>query len=274
MIVNIVALCSELKAGERAPEWIELLPTGPDIKGRDGRSWRLSNPENVADAFRLQAISLVIDYEHSTELSAPKGEEAPAAGWVENVEVRDDGSVWGQVDWTPKANNSIVNKEYRFISPAFHHTKDGEIIKISSIALTNKPNLILTALNSQQEWSEVATALGIDSISSPQDILNALNREKKGTSNKIVDEYISQAVFVPAQRELLIAMCSQIGVSKFKGFAEMQSSASSFKYLLEKQVKGNINIRPQQQLNDSQLAVCRNTGVSEKDYLTALGKEE
>lgn len=271
MIVNIVALCSELKAGERAPEWIELLPSGPNIKGRDGRAWRLSNPAKVADAFRQQGISLVIDYEHSTEVSAPNGVEAPAAGWVEDVQVRDDGSVWGKVDWTLKANNAIVSKEYRFISPAFNHTKEGDIIKLSSIALTNKPNLVLTALNSQQDWNEVATALGIESISSPQDVLNALNREKTSGASKAVDSYISKAVFVPAQRELLIAMCSQVGVEKFSEFADLQSNSLSFKHLSERKLLSKR--RPQQQLSDSQISVCRNTGVSEEEYLTALGKE-
>jgi phage I-like protein len=273
MIVNIVALCSELKAGENAPEWIELLPSGPEIKGRDGRSWRLSNPAKVAEAFRQQGIPLVIDYEHSTEVAAPEGEEAPAAGWVENVQVRDDGSVWGQVDWTPKANNSIISKEYRFISPAFTHTKDGEIIKLSSIALTNKPNLVLTALNSQQDWSDVATALGIENINSPQDILNALNREKGKGVDKVVDGYIEQAVFMPAQRKSLLAMCSQIGVEEFKVFADLQSESSlNFKDLTKRQAKLSSNSH--QKLTDSQLAVCRNTGVSEEDYLTALGKEK
>lgn len=270
--MNIVALCTEIKAGAQAPEWIELLPAGPDIKGRDGRAWRLTNPATVAEAFKQQGISLVIDYEHSTEVAAPNGVESPAAGWVEDVQVRDDGSVWGKVDWTPKANNSIVDKEYRFISPAFSHTKDGDIIRLSSVALTNKPNLTLTALNSKQEWNDVAIALGVDGISSPQDVLKALNRVKGEDSKKIVDEYISQSVFIPSQRDALLAMCSQVGVDKFKEFAELQSTTMSFKYLSEQKSIGKY--RPQKQLTDSQIAVCRQTGVSESDYLTALGKQK
>jgi phage I-like protein len=75
--MNVMALCSELNAEKAAPEWIELLPAGPDIVGRDGRSWRLSAPKKVAEAFNKQGMSLVIDYEHSTEVKAPKGDEAP-----------------------------------------------------------------------------------------------------------------------------------------------------------------------------------------------------
>lgn len=270
--MNIVSLCTEIKAGAQAPEWIELLPAGPEINGRDGRSWRLTNPNIVVDAFKQQRVSMVVDYEHSTELTASKGVESPAAGWIEDVQVRDDGSVWGKVEWTPKAINSIVNKEYRFISPAFYHNADGNISRLTSAALTNKPNFSLTALNSEQEWGDVAIALGVDGISSPQDILKALNRVKVEDNKKIVDEFISLSVFIPSQRDALLAMCSQIGVDKFKEFAELQSTTTSFKYLSEKKSIGKC--RPQQQLTDSQIAVCRQVGVSEDDYLIALGKQK
>ncbi|HBH6853136.1 phage protease [Citrobacter freundii] len=269
--MSIIALCSELKAGDTAPEWIELLPAGPDITGRDGRQWRLSNPQKVADAFNQQNIALVVDYEHSSEVLAPSGTEAPAAGWIERVEVRDDGSVWGFVDWTEKANNSITSKEYRYISPAFTHSSDGEIKGLSSVALTNKPNLKLKALNSQQDWSEVAMALNIENISSPQDVLNALNREKNDSVNKIVDAVIEQAVFCPAQREHLVSLCSQIGEKQFKAFADAQLAAHG------KMVNTGSSAQPNptrngKSLTDNQLAVCRNTGVSREDYITALGK--
>ncbi|MBZ7341444.1 phage protease [Klebsiella grimontii] len=270
--MNVMALCSELNAEKAAPEWIELLPAGPDIVGRDGRSWRLSDPKKVAEAFNKQGMSLVIDYEHSTEVKAPKGDEAPAAGWIESVEVRDDGSVWGKVDWTKKANNSIVDKEYRFISPAFNHTTSGEITRLRSVALTNKPNLTLLALNSQDEWGEVAQALGVESISSPQDVLKALNREKQSTANKIVDEVIAQAIFCPAQREHLIAMCSQVGEEQFREFTKIQLNTFGKMVNTTKGHRDYSKIN-NSRLNESQVAVCRNTGVSEDDYLTALGKE-
>lgn len=273
LVVNMsmMALCYELKAGETAPEWIELLPAGPDIQGRDGRKWRLSEPKKVADAFNQQNVALVIDYEHASEVLAPNGTEAPAAGWIEGVEVREDGSVWGKVDWTEKANNSITSKEYRYISPAFTHSPSGEIIKLSSVALTNKPNLDLKALNSQQDWSEVAKALNIENISSPQDILHALNREKDSVVKRAVDDVIAQAIFCPAQREHLIALCSQIGESEFVKFANMQLASKGT--LVNKHSKSApSNLKTPSTLTDSQLAVCRNTGVSEDDYLTALGK--
>lgn len=269
--MSVMALCSELKAGETAPEWIELLPAGPEIKGRDGRKWRLSEPRRVADAFNQQNISLVIDYEHASEVLAPTGAEAPAAGWIEGVEVRDDGSVWGRVDWTEKASNSITSKEYRYISPAFTHSPSGEIIKLSSVALTNKPNLDLKALNSQLDWSDVAKALNIENISSPQDVLLALNRDKDSVVKKVVDDVIEKAIFCPAQREHLIAFCSQIGERKFLEFSDIQL-ATKGTLVNKTSVAPQSLFEKQSPLTDNQLAVCRNTGVSEEKYIIALGK--
>ncbi|STV18477.1 Uncharacterised protein [Klebsiella pneumoniae subsp. ozaenae] len=62
----------------------------------------------------------------------------------------------------------------------------------------------------------------MESISSPQDVLKALNREKQSTANKIVDEVIAQAIFCPAQREHLIAMCYQVGEEQFREFTKIQ----------------------------------------------------
>lgn len=62
----------------------------------------------------------------------------------------------------------------------------------------------------------------VESISSPQDVLKAFNREKESTANKIVDDVIAQAIFCPAQREQLIAMCFQVGEEQFREFAKIQ----------------------------------------------------
>ena len=268
--MSIVALCSELKAGAAAPEWVELLPAGPDISGRDGRQWRLSNPQKLADAFNQQNIALVVDYEHSSEVLAPSGAEAPAAGWIERVETRDDGSVWGFVEWTEKANNSIVSKEYRYISPAFMHSTDGEIKKLSSVALTNKPNLNLTALNSQQDWSEVALALNIESVT-PRDVLQALNSKKHLSVQNAVNGVIEKGIFCPAQREHLLALCTQIGEEKFKEFTDTQLNAHGVMVNTTSSSR-HVRLGLADSLTETQLAVCRNTGVSREDYKTALGK--
>ena len=131
-----------------APEWIELLPAGV-FYGRDGRGpFRLDDPTAViASTTALQMNAGVpIDYDHATDFGAPEGRPAPAAGWIRELEVR-AGAVWGRVEWTARAQSSIVAREYRYVSPVFQFDpKDGVVTRLLRAGLTNNPNLHLTAI--------------------------------------------------------------------------------------------------------------------------------
>lgn len=133
------------------PEWIELLPAGPEVEGFDGRRWRNDSPDRIVAAFQRRDRPMVIDWEHATETRAPNGLDAPAAGWVDRLEVR-SGAIWGHVkEWTARARQQLAEKAYRFLSPVFQfEKKSGRIVALTSAALTNAPNLRLTALNSRQ----------------------------------------------------------------------------------------------------------------------------
>ncbi len=54
------------------------------------------------------------------------------------------------MDWTAKARNSISEREYRYLSPVFTYDDTGRIHRFSSFGLTNKPNLLIKALNAEQ----------------------------------------------------------------------------------------------------------------------------
>jgi hypothetical protein len=103
-----------------APLWIELLPAGV-FYGRDGRGpFRLDDPHAVIESTRALQMSagLPIDYDHATDFGAPEGRPAPAAGWIRELRVR-AGALWGRVEWTARAADSIVAREYRYVSPVF-----------------------------------------------------------------------------------------------------------------------------------------------------------
>jgi len=131
------------------PDWVQLLPPGPDIIGADGRAWTLPDPTTLLSEFAARNKPLVVDWEHASEHRAPQGLDAPAAGWITQLEIR-DGEIWGNVEWTPKAAQQIADREYRFLSPVFTYQKAGkQIIALVSAGLTNQPNLSMTALNSE-----------------------------------------------------------------------------------------------------------------------------
>src|SRR5580700_8544733 len=138
----------EDRTAAAAPEWIELLPAGV-FYGRDGRGpFRLDDPATViASTTALQMnAGIPIDYDHATDFGAPEGRPAPAAGWIRELEVR-SGAVWGRVEWTARAQSSIVAREYRYVSPVFQFDpKDGVVTRLLRAGLTNNPNLHLTAI--------------------------------------------------------------------------------------------------------------------------------
>jgi phage I-like protein len=169
------------------PEWIEIIPAGMTVNGIDGRNWINDSPEQVIAKFNGRNKPGVIDWEHATEHRAPVGLEAPAAGWIDRLEIR-DGAIWGHVEWTDRAKQQIAAKEYRFISPVFTYEKTTRrIVEITSVALTNQPNLNITALNQNgaqfvritPEERRAAELLGVseeDLQRTKQADLSAMNR--------------------------------------------------------------------------------------------------
>jgi len=176
-----VALNFELPADGAVPEVIELLPAGEIVQGRDGRAWLNDRPDIILQAFAEDGKDIPIDWEHSTELKAPGGEPAPAAGWIKGIQLGEDGSIQGRVEWTPKGSESVLNREYRYLSPVFRYELESRrIFRITSCGLTNQPNLYLNALNSEQHGKEtimdLAKLLAELGLPATATFLDALNR--------------------------------------------------------------------------------------------------
>lgn len=183
-----IAFNTELPVGE-APEWVQLLPAGPQVVGVDGRSWLFDQAamDSAIAAFPRRGRPLVIDWEHSSEIRAPKGLPAPAAAWMYELQDR-GGELWARVEWTVLAAEQVVGRLYRYLSPVFTYEKDtGRIVEIVSAGLTNSPNLRLAALNREDQHSNqedhmplklVAKALGLDDGSTVDQIVTAVNSMK------------------------------------------------------------------------------------------------
>jgi len=151
--MSSIAFNTDLGAGGTPPEWVQLLPAGPTIAGRDGRSWLFDAQASnaVLSTFNARSDELPIDWEHASQHRAPNGEEAPAAGWIKELAIR-AGSLWGRVAWNARAAAQITAREYRFLSPVFDFNPDsGRIARLVCAGLTNFPNLAMTALNRQQD---------------------------------------------------------------------------------------------------------------------------
>ena len=98
---------------------------------------------------------LVIDENHATDLSAPRGGASPAMGWMTGLRTGNGGSIQADVEWTKRGEQAVLNREYSFISPVFLHDEQGQITVVLRAALTNSPNLQLPALNGEQSSLEL-----------------------------------------------------------------------------------------------------------------------
>lgn len=179
-----IAIALNAEAGA-APDWVQLTPSGPHIGGRDGRSWRLDDPEAVVAAFQQVGADLPVDFEHATQVKGEQGEVAPAVGWIKEMEAR-NGALWGRVEWGEAGRTAISTRAYRYLSPVFKFSsRTNEILRMVSAGLTNVPNLHMAALNREGAPNEETTmnkaileALGLSEGASETDALTAINTLK------------------------------------------------------------------------------------------------
>ncbi len=171
-----------LTVAEGAPEWIHLLPTGT-FTGVDGRGPFVAGDLQVIIANSIKpGRKLPIDINHSTDLLATKGHDAPAVGWIVDMEVRESG-IWGKVEWNERGQVAITGREYGYLSPAIMATqkKPHRIAAIARASLTNEPNLTLTSLHSAHHDNgdpameeELREALGLSNEADSAAIVSAV----------------------------------------------------------------------------------------------------
>jgi len=204
---TLLALNTDLSAAianGKAPEWVELIPAGPVVIGRDGRQWLFDEQaqEMVLSLFTARNIELPIDWEHATQHLAPNGQAAPAAAWITELEIR-SGGLWGRVNWTPRGGEQVAAKEYRFLSPVFdYEAEGGRIVRLVSAGLTNVPNFLLTALNHENPESNVKfppallALLGLTDAATEAEVMaaaNQLNQAANTEKTPSLDRFVPRA---------------------------------------------------------------------------------
>ncbi len=143
--------------------WLRLVPAGK-FSARDGRG-----PFDAGDRKVMEEIvaatrayhgstDMLIDYDHQSVFGAKDGVggTAKAAGWVKELQVRDDG-IYGRVKWTAAAAAAIKAEEYRYLSPVIpHDKKSGRIFVVLNVAITNTPALDLDVLAASSLFSTLS----------------------------------------------------------------------------------------------------------------------
>lgn len=137
---------------------IPICIAGTWVKGNHKFSITSDDIDNMIRNFETRANGqTVIDYEHASEMpELAKGNAIPAAGWMHGLRKRKIhdprtnelvDALTALAEWTPKAEEMLLNGEYRFFSPAIDWSKTdkktGKPIgaALTSGALTNHPFL-------------------------------------------------------------------------------------------------------------------------------------
>ncbi|RWO83942.1 MAG: hypothetical protein EOS18_03610 [Mesorhizobium sp.] len=181
--------------------WLQLTPSGT-FSGRNGQGpWvtgdKASMEQIVANTRQYAgSTDLAIDYDHQTVFGAIPGVggTAKAAGWVKELQARDDG-IWGRVEWTAAAAIAIKRKEYRYLSPVFFHEKTtGRVLALRMAGLTNTPNLDLVAVAASalfplnnptgDSMEKILAALGLAKGTTEDSVVAAINTMQ--TSSKAI----------------------------------------------------------------------------------------
>lgn len=225
----LTTLCLALSGvvDNNVPDWVEVIPSGKVVQGLDGRSWLNDKPDGIVQQFldlKNSGRDLVFDFEHSTELKAPNGDKAPASGWGIDMQQRHDSSIWVKVDWTEEGKEAVSKREYRYLSPVLIYEKStNRIVGIQSVALTNKANLLVTALNQTinqtinqtnetekpMDLKALFALLGLPDTATLDDALTAikaLQREKETAMNHAkhppLDKFVPRADYDTAMNQL------------------------------------------------------------------------
>ncbi len=156
------ALNAEIPIAEDGgvPEWIMLARVG---------AWagHPSGPEQVTAVHLASALAyfgrhysannadLALDYHHASLAVPGRMSKAPAAGWIQQQELRANGTeLWGRVMWTAEAAREVAARAFRYVSPVLRWNAPDRLtgepvpMLIHSVALTNTPFMTeLQALN-------------------------------------------------------------------------------------------------------------------------------
>lgn len=157
-----------LAEGEAAaPKWIRVVPSGT-VRTVSYPPFQVDRGvmDRIIAAYKAAGLDVVIDFEHQTlggDWSSPDG-TAPAAGWIKDLEPRDDG-LWALVDWTERGGRAVAAREYRYLSPVLLPGKSPA--RLHSVALTNTPQirgmapLVAKDLNEENDMKTLREVLGL-----------------------------------------------------------------------------------------------------------------
>ena len=165
-----------------APETVKILKLGMVKSQKGDFIVDEESFQRIKNTFKDRGIDIVIDYEHQTLEDV----QAPAGGWIKDI-ILQDGAIAAKVEWTPKAEEYLKNKEYKYLSPVVLVRKsDNKAVVLHSVALTNTPAIdgmfaIINSMNideieggNDMDLKKLAALLGLPEDATEEQIMQAI----------------------------------------------------------------------------------------------------
>ena len=170
----------------------------------------------IADWRANGAKEILMDFEHQSEVERIDS-DTRAAAWISNLAVDDKRGLVGDVKFTDQGAEAVSNRRLRFLSCTWYADKAGRPTKMTTVALTNKPNIPVAPILNKEPVPGVKTV-----------------EEKKGSEMDI--EKLKQALGLPAEatEEQVLAAVKEGQDAKAKA-AALQANAE--KAALEKEAE-------------------------------------
>lgn len=123
---------------------LPVLPVGPQTQPVDGRPLLTHDNAAIAASYNAKGRKAALDVGHLTEWTS----DAPAVGWIRELYVETDGSLWARCEMTADGQALIDGKKFGYTSPTLRLIDDGTgwtALSLKSLALTNNPALEMSA---------------------------------------------------------------------------------------------------------------------------------
>ena len=186
----------EVKPGEVISN-VQICPIGDFPNGDHQQHCTAEALQNVVkDWTDRGSKEILVDFEHNSESHEPNSDTS-AAAWVSNVRVDPARGLVGDFKLTDVGAEAISNRRLRFLSVSwFVNRETHEPIRITSIALTNKPNIPVDPVlnkdpkpdnqnveDKEKHMDKIKEALGLAPEATEEQVLEAITAMVKANKD-------------------------------------------------------------------------------------------
>ena len=192
------------------------------LRGAGGKTRNVVQTLDVAafnrilDAWRKSGSpELLVDADHDS----CSGGSTRAYAWASNLAIDDTDGLVADFRLTNIGRESLDSREYRFVSPVFECDKDGNALALTSIALTNCPNLPVSCVLNRTEsaddtpvedkqgkiMNELKSMLGLEQDAADEAVIEAVKALQQRVAEVEAEALNAEAEAVAEQNKDKIA---------------------------------------------------------------------